>query len=172
MITARLRLRELIPDDAPFVLALLNEPSFIEPIGDRGVRTIADARNYIATGPWTGYKARGFGLWLVELIEEGAPIGVCGLLKRDALASPDIGFAFRPAYWSKGYAREAASAVIAFAQDTLRLTRLFAIVSPSNPSSIRLLQTLGFRFERMARLSEGAPEIALFGVSFDTIPQP
>lgn len=173
MITARLRLRELTADDAPFVLTLLNEPSFIEHIGDRGVRTIEDAREYIARGPWTrDYKALGFGLWLVELQASAEPIGICGLIKRDALPQPDIGFAFLPAYWSRGYAFEAASAVKAFASTTLGLPRLLAIVSPSNVSSVRLLEKLGFSFDSMTRTSATGRQVALFVSRFDTIPPP
>lgn len=171
LITPRLTLRELVDSDAAFVAALMNEPSFIAHIGDRGVRTAADARQYIASGPWTRYAAHGFGLWLVELNDGRTPIGVCGLLQRDALPHPDIGFAFLPAYWSQGYAFEAASAVKAFARG-LGAARLFAIVNPANEPSIRLLRKLGLEFERMIQLSEGAPEIALYAAPFDTIPPP
>ncbi len=169
MITARLALREINQNDAPFVLALTNEPSFIEFIGDRGLRTIADAQRYIETSHWTQYATHGFGLWLVQLRDTGEPIGVCGLLKRDSLPAPDIGFAFRPPYWSQGYAFEAASFVKALARDVFKAPRLLAIVEPSNAASIRLLTKLGLAYDRMVRLSPTASEIALYGVSFDTI---
>src|SRR5262249_38684677 len=104
--TARLRLRDLAPADAPFILTLLNEPSFIRNIGDRGVRTLDAARAYIENGPVASYARHGFGLYLVELLASGAPIGICGILKRDALPDPDLGFAFLPAYWKQGYAFE------------------------------------------------------------------
>jgi ribosomal-protein-alanine N-acetyltransferase len=170
MITARLSLRELAAQDAPFVVDLMNDPSFIEFIGDRGVRTIADAQRYIENGPWTQYDVHGFGLWLVELREDGTPIGICGLLKRDALPAPDIGFAFGSAYRSQGYAFEAASAVKALARERFHASSLLAIVSPSNARSIRLLERLGFTFDRMVTLAEGARPIALYAVSFDTMP--
>jgi ribosomal-protein-alanine N-acetyltransferase len=109
--TPRLALRELTETDAPFMLQLLNEPSFIRNIGDRGVRTVEDAREYITNGPQASYARFGFGLYLVELRPALTPIGICGLLKRDQLPEPDIGFAFLPAYWSQGYAKEAAAAV-------------------------------------------------------------
>ena len=143
--TRRLVLRELLASDAPFVRDLMNEPSFIAHIGDRGVRTLEDARRYIETGPWTRYATLGFGLWLVQLRETGQAIGVCGLLKRDGLPGPDIGFAFSHEFWSSGYAFESASAVKTFAQDTLGLSEIWAIVSVSNVASIRLLEKLGFK---------------------------
>ena len=170
--TARLRLRELTAEDAEFVLALLNEPSFIEHIGDRGVRTLADAQRYVAGGPWTRADAPGGGLNLVQLIDSGDPIGVCGLLKREWLPQPDIGFAFRPAYWSKGYAFEAATAVSAFARDALRLRQLLAIVNPSNRQSIRLLEKLSFTFDRIVRSSEAAPDVAVYALHFDRMSPP
>jgi ribosomal-protein-alanine N-acetyltransferase len=170
--TARLTLRELTAADASFVVALMNEPSFIAHIGDRGVRTVADAEHYIARGPWTQYATAGFGLWLVSLQASGEPIGICGLLKREALRAPDLGFAFRPAYWSKGYAFEAGQAVMHFAAAVLGFPRLLAIVSPANHSSVRLLEKLGFRFERLIRMSAGAAEVALYAAPSDTIPPP
>ena len=105
--TDRLVLRRLTVEDAPFILRLLNEPSFIQHIGDRGVRNVADAQQYILSGPIASYERHGFGLFLVELRETRAPIGICGLLKRDALDDVDVGFAFVPESWSKGYAYEA-----------------------------------------------------------------
>jgi [ribosomal protein S5]-alanine N-acetyltransferase len=162
--TDRLRIRELTTADAPFMLALLNEPSFIRNIGDRGVRTLDDARRYVESGPIASYARHGFGLCRVERVEDGAPIGICGLLKRDELPDADLGFAFLPAYWSKGYALESATAVVSHARDALRLSRLLAIVNPSNAGSIRLLEKLGFTYERMVRLTEKSAELKLFRV--------
>jgi RimJ/RimL family protein N-acetyltransferase len=168
--TARLRLRDLTAGDAPFVLALMNEPAFIAHIGDRGVRTLADAERYITEGPWTRVRPPAGGLAAVQLASNGEPIGLCGLLTRDALADPDIGFAFLQRHWSKGYAFEAAAAVRDHARDVLHLPRLLAIVSPANTASIRLLEKLGFVFERKASMSDGAAEIAVYAVAFDTMP--
>ncbi len=160
--TERLRLRRLSPDDAEFMLRLLNEPSFIENIGDRGVRTADDARAYILNGPVASYERFGFGLWLVELKESGAAAGICGLVKRDALGDADLGYALLPEFWSSGYASEAASAVLAYAGAKLRLRRLAAITDADNRNSIRLLERLGFRYVKMVRLSEEGPELKLF----------
>jgi RimJ/RimL family protein N-acetyltransferase len=162
VITERLNIRELEPGDAPFILTLLNDPSFIRNIGDRGVHTLDDAIAYIDNGPRASYARHGFGLCLVELAGTATPIGICGLLKRDQLPDPDIGFAFLPAHWSKGYAFEAASAVLAHAREALRVSRCLAIVNPANESSLRLLERLGFRYDRMIRLTPEGAELKLF----------
>jgi len=163
--TKRLRLRHLSMADADFVLQLLNEPSFIENIGDRGVRTLDDARAYITNGPIASYQKHGFGLWLVEAKQSGARVGICGLLKRDVLDDVDIGYALLPAFWSKGYALESATGVLSFAREKLGLKRVAAVVSPGNQSSIRLLEKIGFAFEKMVRLSPEAEEIKLFATN-------
>ena len=160
--TERLVLREILPGDAEFVLELLNEPSFLQFIGDRQVRTVDDALRYIAAGPAASYAANGFGLLLVERREDGAALGICGLLKRDTLPDVDIGFAFRPAHWGRGYAREAASATLEWARDVLGMNRLVAITSPDNTPSMALLGRLGFTFEGWVRLADDEPEIRLF----------
>jgi RimJ/RimL family protein N-acetyltransferase len=159
--TDRLKLRQLSVDDAEFVLRLLNEPSFIQNIGDRGVRTIDDARGYIVRGPITSYETFGFGLWMVETKSPSASIGICGLLKREVLDDVDIGYALLPEFWSQGYALESASAVISYAREKLGLKRVVAVTNSDNQSSLRLLEKMGFKYERMVRLSEGAPEIQL-----------
>ena len=89
--TDRLTLRHLTRDDAEFILQLLNEPSWLRFIGDKGVRTIEDARKYILNGPVEMYSRLGFGLYLVELNDEDTSIGICGLIKRDSLDDVDIG---------------------------------------------------------------------------------
>lgn len=160
--TERLRLRRVSVDDAEFILRLLNEPSFIHNIGDRGVRTIDDARAYILKGPIASYEKFGFGLWLVETKSAGLPIGICGLLKRDVLEDIDIGYALLPEFWSQGYAFESAAAVMAYASEKLGAKRVLAVVNPNNQSSIRLLDKMGFQYERMVRLAVDAPEIKLF----------
>jgi len=160
--TARLTLRDLGDEDAAFILRLLNEPSFIRNIGDRGVRTLEDARGYIAGGPVASYARHGFGLYLVERREDGRPIGICGLLRRDELTDPDLGFAFLPEYWSQGYARESATEIRRHASEVLGLRRLLAITSPDNDASIRLLVKLGFTFDRLMRLKEDGEDVKLF----------
>lgn len=150
----------------------MNEPAFIEFIGDRNVRTVLQAARYIADGPWTRPGAPGGGLNAVEILDTGEPIGLCGLLKRDSLPDPDIGFAFLRAYWSKGYAFEAAAAVRDYARDVMRLPRLLAITNPDNASSRRLLERLGLGYVRPTTAADGTPDLALYAVTFDTIPPP
>ena len=159
--TARLRLRRLTPDDAPFILELLNDPAFLRYIGDKGARTEADARRYIEGGPMASYDRFGFGLLLVSL-KEGEPIGMCGVLKRDTLEEVDLGFAYMPRFRAQGYAFEAAAAVLAHARTTLGLRRVLAITSPDNMPSIALLEKLGFSFERMAQLTDAEPPVKVF----------
>lgn len=161
--TARLTLRRLVPADAPFVRELLNEPSFIANIGDRGVRTDEDARRYLLEGPQAMYERHGFGLWHLSLKETGEPIGMCGLLRRDSLPGVDIGYALLPRYWGAGLAFEAAAATLRHAAEKFRLPRVFAIVAAHNTASIRLLEKSGMRFERMHRAPEG-DEVLLYGV--------
>ena len=160
--TERLVLRRMTADDAEFILKLVNEPSFLRFIGDKGVRNHADAVQYIQTGPVATYERFGFGQYLVELKESRVPIGMCGLTKKDYLTDPDIGFSLQPAFWSQGYAYEATNAVKTYANDVLGISRLLAVTNPDNESSIKLIKKLGLRFERMVRLSEDASELKLF----------
>lgn len=162
--TERLLLRQFSTDDADFILRLLNEPSFIQNIGDRGVRTLEDARSYILRVPIASYEKNGFGLYLVILKKSGASIGMCGLIRREALEDVDIGYAFLPEYWSKGYAVEAAQAVKEYARDVIGLKRLVAITDPENQASIRVLEKIGLRFEKMIRLSEDDIDLKLLAV--------
>ena len=165
-------LRRLAAGDAAFILELLNEPAFLENIGDRGARTLADARRYIAKGPVASYRKFGFGLYLVELKDSGAPIGICGLLKRESLDDVDIGFAFLRKYWSQGYARESAAAVMHYGWTTLRLQRIVAITKPSNHASITLLEILGLRFEKIIALPDHGGENKLFAASAPSCKKP
>ena len=160
--TDRLILRWLSTNDAEFILELLNDPAWLQFIGDKGVRTLEDARDYILTGPVEMHARLGFGLYLTELKEGGVPIGICGLIKRDSLDDVDIGFAFLPKFRAKGYAYESASAVMAYGKNVLGLNRIVAITSPDNHASAQLLEKLGFQFERMVRLSDDAQEVKLF----------
>ena len=160
--TDRLILRRLSVEDSAFILELVNEPSWLRFIGDRGVRTLEDARGYILKGPVEMYGRHGFGLYLTELKADGAPIGLCGLIKRESLEDVDIGFAFLPRFWGKGYAYEAAAAVLAYGRSAFGLERLVAITSPDNHGSIKVLEKIGLKFERMVRMSEGEPELKLF----------
>jgi len=160
--TERLVLRHLSTDDSEFILALLNEPSFLHYIGDKGVRTLEDARQYIVSGPVSSYEQYGFGLFLVELKDSHTPIGMCGLIKRQELEDVDIGYAYLPAFWSKGYAVEAGAAVMKYGREVLGLKRIVAITSLDNGSSGRVLEKIGLKFEKQIRLPGHDAESRLF----------
>lgn len=160
--TERTILREVVETDAAFILDLLNQPSFIKFIGDRNVRTIEQARDYIESRFAESYQQFGFGMWAVELKETNAPVGICGFVKRDTLPDADIGFAFLPQFEKKGYAYESAAATIEYGIDALNLKRVLAITSKDNESSGRLLEKLDFKFESLIALSGGDEELKLF----------
>lgn len=164
--TDRLTLRCLTTDDAPFIFTLVNDAAFLRFIGDKGVRTPNDAVRYIADGPLASYEKHGFGLLLVSLKADDTPMGICGLLKRDPLPDPDIGFAFLPPFCALGYARESASAVLLNAESELGLGRVLAITQPDNERSIRLLERLGMRNEQTLRLADDAEEILVYARDF------
>jgi [ribosomal protein S5]-alanine N-acetyltransferase len=160
--TARLRLRRLSGADAPFMLQLLNDPSFIRNIGDRGVRDVEGARGYLMAGAIASHEKHGYGLDLVELKSSGEAAGICGLVRRDYLGDPDIGFAFLPQFTGLGYAVESAAAAPARARGALALPRVLAIVSPGNERSIRVLTKIGLRYERMITPPGEGQAILLF----------
>lgn len=141
--TTRLTLRQLQLSDAAFVLRLYNDPSFLQHIGDKAVRSIEDAVANLQQGAMKSYSQYGYGMWLVENNQAQA-IGLCGLIKRDYLTETDIGYAYLPEFFGKGYAFEAAAAVVAYAAEHTSLNTLVAIVSPDNQASKSLLVKLGF----------------------------
>ena len=164
--TERLTLRLQTTDDADFILELVNDPSWLRFIGDRGVRTVEDAREYILNSIHM-YEKSGFCFYLVERKEDNIPLGLCGLVKRDSLEDVDIGYAFLPKYWGKGYAYEAASATLAYSIDTLGLNRIVAITTQDNEASAKLLKKIGLKFERLVQLSNDAEELRLFSFNND-----
>ena len=160
--TSRLRIRKLEIRDAPFVLKLVNEPAFMENIGDKGIRDLADARRYIRSGPWTRQQLPGYGQHLVELKTTGQAIGICGLLYREQLAITDIGFAFLEAFRGQGYAYEAANAVMEFGHNTLGIAVICGLTSEANTASIRLLEKLGLKFIRNVKTDADDPGTMFF----------
>jgi RimJ/RimL family protein N-acetyltransferase len=173
--TARLRLRTATLDDTAFYHALVNDPGFIEHIGDRGIRTLDDARQALLAGPIAMQEERGHSLYVVELKGSGlpdghVPIGMCGLIKRDTLDEVDVGYAYLPAWRRQGYAFEAAQAVLAYAP-ALGLERVVAITSPGNAASNGLLRKLGMRFERFAQLVPEGPGSNLYSIELDVVPE-
>ena len=155
--TSRLIVRHLTPDDADFILRLLNEPAFIEHIGDKGVRTREDAIDYIESGPMTSYRENGFGSNIVIEQQSNLPIGMCGVLKRPTLDLPDLGYSLLSDFWGQGFAKEAAMGILENAQKVLGIKKIAAITMPNNVASITLLDKLGFTFIDMKQLFEGEP---------------
>ena len=167
--TGRLILRLLTLDDAAFILELVNQPSWLRYIGDKQVHSLDDARRYLEQGPLAMYAQHGFGLWRVERRQDGASMGMCGLIRRAGLDDVDIGFAFLPQYWGAGYAREAAAATLEHARG-LGLPRVVAITTPDNQASCRLLESLGMRFERLTRLAPAGDPLRLYVIDLPGTP--
>lgn len=163
--TDRLVLRHLTLNDAPFILELVNEPAFLRYIGDRKVRTLQDARQYILKGPIESYRRNGFGLFLAFLKDTGDPIGMCGLLKRETLDDVDIGFALLPAFWRQGFTAEGAAAVLQYARAEKGFKRVVAITSPDNVASIKLLEKIGLKFEKVIRMTDDPRDVNLYGIA-------
>lgn len=161
--TERLYLRKFTPDDADFVLQLLNSPCYLQYIGDKGVRTLKDARRYIIEGPMLAWEQHGYG-FAVVLLKKGAgvPIGGCGLINREGLSGPDIGFAFLPDYAGRGYGFEIAKATLEYGKAKLQLTRVLGITLPTNLASIGLLKKVGLEYQYMVRLPGDKQEVMLF----------
>jgi RimJ/RimL family protein N-acetyltransferase len=164
--TARLTLRVIHTDDAPFYLELVNNPTWLAGIGDKGIRTLEAARDAIQSGPMAMQERLGYSLYVMQRTEDGIPMGLCGLIKRDSLPDTDIGYAILPRYNGQGYTYEAAAAVLAHARDHIGLKRLLGITSPKNEASNYLLQKLGLRFVRVIHTSDTDPGTNLYSISF------
>jgi RimJ/RimL family protein N-acetyltransferase len=160
--TERLVLREVTPEDAAFVLDLLNSPGFLENIGDRGVRTLDEARTYIEDKVLGSYRDHGFGMWLTEDKVGKRQIGLAGLVRREGLDMPDVGYAFIPDAWGRGYAQEAAAAVLAHARGPMGIPNLAAITTPENFASMAVLRKIGFSFHGMITLPGAERESTYF----------
>jgi len=160
--TERLYLRRVTLDDTGLMLAVWNDPAFVRNVGDRGIRTAEQACETMKSGALKLYEDYGYGPYSMVLKSDGSKIGICGLFKRDNLEDPDIGFAVLPDFCSKGYAGEAAFAVVAHARDDLGLREITAIVSPSNAPSIGLIEKLGLSFDRMITMPGDEEEISLY----------
>jgi RimJ/RimL family protein N-acetyltransferase len=163
METERLVLRHFTPEDAAFILELVNEPGWKKYIGDRGINTLHDARRYVETVPLASYAKHGFGLWAVGLRDDGSLVGMCGLIKRDTLDDVDIGFALLSRFEGHGYAREAANATLAYARDQLGLRRVVAITTDDNDRSGILLEHAGMSYE--GPISQGGETLRLYAIA-------
>jgi RimJ/RimL family protein N-acetyltransferase len=166
--TERLRLLEFTRDDAPFLLELLNTPEWIKFIGDRNIKTLEEAQNYASSRLISSYHRFGFGLYKVELKDNSTPIGMCGLVRREALDDVDLGFAFLPEYTGRGYAEEAGSATIDLARKKVKSKRLVAITMVDNSHSINLLRKLGFNFEKTVNFPGEDQTLMMYSVNLKT----
>lgn len=163
--TERLRLCTLSPESAEdrrFVVALLNDRDFLRFIGDRGVRDDVQAARYLSEGPHASYLANGYGLYRIERKDDGAAIGMCGLVRRAVLSGADLGYALLPGYRGHGYVSEAGAAVLRDAHARLGMGEVLAVVDPANAASIRCLRALGFHYREPVRLSADDIELQLF----------
>ena len=160
--TERVILRQFTTADAKFIVELVNSPGWIKFIGDRNIKTEEQATGYLQNGPLKSYKLNGFGLYLAELKNGNIPIGMCGIIKRDHLEGPDIGFAFLPEFTGKGFAFEVADATMKYAKDELKLPVVLAITVPANKTSIKLLEKIGMRFIKPFRFPDGKEELLLY----------
>lgn len=163
--TPRLALRKFTPNDNEFIYRLLNSPGWLKNVGTRNINTTLDARNYITEILMPAYEKFGFGLCLMELKEGSLPVGMCGLIKRDDLDDVDLGFALLPEHEKKGYTIEASLAVLHYAKETLKLSRIAAITIPANTGSINVLKKCGMEFEKMIKLPGGDAELMLFSLT-------
>lgn len=161
--TKRLSLRHIETKDAEFLLQLYNQPAFLKNIGDRGVNSLEEAKQFIQTTQ-QHYKDHGFWLYLVEEKLSGKPVGVNGLIQRDYLDAPDIGFAIDEKHWRKGYAYESSQAVVSHAK-RLGYKELLAITSQHNQSSIQLLLKLGFDFSKCDDFEGNGESINLYKIN-------
>lgn len=160
--TERLRLRQFGHSDAAFIIELLNSPGWLEYIGERNVKTIEQAINYIEDGPIKSYRENGYGLWMVERKEGELPVGMCGIIRRPLLDNPDIGFAFLPSYMGTGFAYEIAKATLDFANLQLKIPVVSAITVPKNVRSIRLIEKLGLTFIREFSFPDSQEILSLY----------
>jgi ribosomal-protein-alanine N-acetyltransferase len=158
-----LSLRRLTPDDAGLLLAVWNDPAFIQFVGDRGIRGISEAREAMQDGVFRLYKEYGYGPYRVALKDGDTPVGICGLFRRDGLDRPDLGYSTLPEYCGKGYAYEAALAVLEYARSKLSIERVIAIISPGNVASVGLIGKLGFDFERMHTMPGEDSPVRVYG---------
>jgi RimJ/RimL family protein N-acetyltransferase len=166
VVTERLLIRELSVSDAAFILELVNSPTWLKYIGDRGVKTLDDAKSYLKNGPLKSYDENGFGLYWVGLRESGTPIGICGVIKRADFPDPDIGFAFLPGYDGKGFGYESASAIMDYCKTQFQLKRILGITLEANTASVRLLEKLGLTFEKKFIYEPTKEELLLYALNY------
>jgi RimJ/RimL family protein N-acetyltransferase len=160
--TERLNLKLLSENDASFILELVNTPLWLQWIGSRNVNNKEDAVRYLVQGPLKSYADFGYGLFLVELKSLNIPIGLCGLVKRNELDGPDLGFAFLPSYIEKGFGFEIAKATLDYVKEKFRLEKIYAVSLAENKRSIHLLSKLSFTYISSISLPSSTEPLSLY----------
>lgn len=160
--TNRLLIRKACLEDASFLLKLLNTPAFLKNIGDRNVRTLDDAKNYIISKYFEVYNTLGYGYYMLVTKDTNTIIGTAGLVNREGLDGIDVGFALLPDFKGKGYGYEATKAIMQYATTTYGIKTYLAITLPSNEPSQRLLEKLGLKFKKMIFIPNDPEELMLY----------
>ena len=150
--TKRLSLRKIDLNDADFMLELLNDKTFINSINNRNIRDIEQAKTYIQEKMLISYRLHKYGMYIVEITETQERIGVCGLVFRDQFEYPDIGYAYLQRYHGKGYAKEAAFALLEYIKGEKEFKKILAICQAQNLASISVIEAMGFNYEKIVRL--------------------
>lgn len=164
--TERLEVYDFEFGDEAFLLELVNSPNWQKYIGQLGPRTEQTATEYIQMRLLDSYTQNGFGLFKVVLKANAKPIGMCGLVQRDYLDYPDLGFAILPEFERRGFTHEAAKGCLEFAKTKLQLEQILAITDKKNIPSQSLLLKLGFRYEGQRTFSGEPSELSMY--SFDS----
>jgi len=162
--TKRLQLRRMTLDDADFIIKLLNSPKWIRFIGKRAVETLDQAREYLLKRVLPNYDSLGFGFYIIEKKSDLSRVGNCGLTLRTGMEHADIGYSLLPQYEGKGYAFEAAEAILKYGFEIHMLEHIEAIVTHDNEASIHLLKKLGMKYKSKIMLPDDDEELMLFGI--------
>ena len=160
--TENLILREFTENDAAFIIELVNSEGWLKYIGDKNIKTDAQAKEYLLNGPIKSYAQNGYGLAMVELKNDKTPIGMCGIINRETLDHPDIGFAFLPDFANKGFGYEIASKTLQYATGELGIDKVLAITVPENNASIKLLEKIGMTFQKRFNFQNDNTELLLY----------
>ncbi len=151
-VTDRLYLRETRVEDVDAFLQIYQDPeitAYTEPLFERE-KEIEYTREYIRNM----YGFYGFGIWTVIERATGKIIGRAGLNTRDGFELPEIGFVIGKRWQGQGYATEAITAVLAFAQRELEYKKIIAFVEPENAVSLHVLGNLGFMPRRIHEMND------------------
>ena len=162
--TERLILKPTSEEDAEFIFELLNTPKWIKYIGDRNIKTVENAKDYIKIKMLPQLKRLGYSNYTLIRKSDNHKIGTCGLYDRDGLEGIDIGFAFLPEYERNGYAFESANKLMNAAFNEFEITKINAITVKDNISSQKLLEKLGLKLNGTTKLPDDNEELLLYKI--------